>query len=310
MRGPRALVFAVEATPDSGAGHLRRCIRFAQGFNPETEKFHVGKVEIDWLVSSQQKTFSVLGESSQMLTDPIVILDSYDLEFCRQIQKRFPKETIIQIADRFTPVLDDVFVLWLDFSDGEQFENCQNQIIGAGFEYMPIIRIDRRDKGFLGVARKVLITTGGNPFLRINEEFCSVLSKSQFKGIGFHFIGEQPSALETQGNFIFHPPGVALDKIAEEADTIITGCGTSLWDFLANNFCVGAMKLVENQDRNYKYVEYSRQAIPLRLNEYELEESLEELILSSETRRGLVDASTGFFDFEGSRRFAQLVESL
>ena len=304
----KVIVFAAQATTSSGAGHLRRCIRFAQGLNNDYQKYHVGQVDIGWLVPAKSTVFDSIGDSFSTSTKPLVVIDSYDEVFCRTVVASFPESQILQVADRYTPVLEGVWVLWLDFPDGKLFEAYKNRIVASGIQMMPIPKIARLNTGFEREAKSVLVTTGGSPSIQVIESLRMVLSNPEYKKLNFHFLGKSLSSEESNSNFHYYEPGVALEQLCYQVDTVITACGTSLWDFLANGFCVGAIKLVENQSRNFEFVTTSKQAVPLDLSDSLelLTNSLDDLFFNVDTRKDLFAASKSY-DFKGVYKFRELI---
>lgn len=312
MKGYQEVVFAAEATFISGAGHLRRSMSFAEALDPKTRKFHIGQIEIEWLLAPSKVYFDFLDRDFVELVKPLIILDSYDFDFCQLIRDLFPTEKIIQVADRFTTVLDDVNIIWLDFPDGKEFQKHKSQILDFGLKLMPIRKINRFFGESFPIAKNVLVTTGGNPSLVTLEILCRELSRDMYRGVEFHFIGENPDNSISLKNFHFYKPGIVLEELSTKVDTVITACGTSLWDFLANGFCVGAINLVENQLRNFEYVVSSNHAIPVNLNQRgnQLSDSLQSLFFNVSVRKKLVDQTSRFYDFEGAQRFVKIIEAL
>lgn len=304
-------MFASPATFRSGAGHLSRSIRIAQNIDPFLRKFHIGRIEIDWLLDSVYNTFELLPKGVCDNSNCLVVLDSYDSAFCQEIRNFFSKASIIQLADRYTPILADVSIIWLDFPDGKEFEKRRSDIIAHGLGYMPISRINRRIEDIGGVAKSVLITTGGNPSSEVIHRLCNELLKKCYDGIEVHIIGKKPNFVRGSNHLHFYNPGPILETLAERVDTVITSCGTSLWDFLANRFCVGAINLVENQSRNYEYALESRQTVPIHLDNSNnsLHTSLQSLFFDANRRRQLASSTLGLYDFDGAVRCAKIIES-
>jgi spore coat polysaccharide biosynthesis predicted glycosyltransferase SpsG len=311
VKGLRDVVFAAEATLVSGAGHLRRSMSFAQALDPKIRKFHIGQIEIEWLQTLSRNYFDSIDNDLVKLVRPLIILDSYDFAFCQRIRNLFPEENLIQVADRFTTVFDDVTIMWLDFPDGKEFQKQSSQILDFGLKLMPIRKINRLLKKPFPLAKNVLVTTGGNPSLEALDILCEELSSDVYRGVEFHFIGDNPGSLIYQENFHFYKPGIILDELSTEVDTVITACGTSLWDFLANGLYVGAINLVDNQSRNFEFVVSLNHAIPIDLNERgkQLSDSLQSLFFNVKVRKRLIEETSKVYDFGGALRFAKIIET-
>jgi len=79
---PKKVLFAANATMTSGAGHLRRLIEIVKVLPESIEKLHFGHVEMSWLDELVNKSFDSFELKDSYGQVDIVILDSYDKEFC------------------------------------------------------------------------------------------------------------------------------------------------------------------------------------------------------------------------------------
>ena len=88
-------------------------------------------------------------------------MDSYEREFCLQIESKFANSQVIQIADRYTFLLPRVKIIFLDLPFVYGSEDVEPRVISHGIEYLPVRAFKVVDSKFKPVASRVLITTGG-----------------------------------------------------------------------------------------------------------------------------------------------------
>jgi hypothetical protein len=118
MRYPNRTFFVFNATESAGAGHMIRCVRFANEFiNRELEIHHIGIIEIDWLKESRfNKLFSTSSDELNFIpsSNDIFIVDSYEnrtLDFYHEIAK---KHLVFQMIDSSTELIPNAFYFSLD----------------------------------------------------------------------------------------------------------------------------------------------------------------------------------------------------
>ena len=102
---PKRVIFAANASNTSGAGHLRRLIEIAKVLPESIEKHLIGSIDIPWLKTSAENVFLTNLPIKEYGVDDLVVLNSYEKEFCLQIESGLTKSQIIQIADRYTFLL-------------------------------------------------------------------------------------------------------------------------------------------------------------------------------------------------------------
>ena len=306
---PKRVIFAANASNTSGAGHLRRLIEIAKALPEPIEKHLIGSIDIPWLKTSIDKVFLTNLPIKKSGVDDLVIIDSYEKEFCLQIESGFTESHIIQIADRYTFLLPRSKIVFMDLPFIYGGENVKPRVISHGIEYLPIRAFKEDGSTFKPVASRVLITTGGVVNNRIYEQLIQEFSKDAYSAIRFEFIGFPNTDLSVGANLRFHSLGESFDAVAAECDTSISAAGTTMWDLLANQMMSGIAAIVENQRANFDYAVSLSQALPLfDLETQELNLcNLKVLLFDRSTRQDLYTQISGKYDFSGANRTSEAI---
>ena len=314
---PKRVIFAASASNTSGAGHLRRLIEIAKTLPESIEKHFIGTIDIAWLASSVENVFlttlpieeSGVDTIEESGVDDLVILDSYEKEFCLQIESRFTKSKMIQIADRYTFLLPGTRIVFMDlpFVYGE--EHVKPRVIAHGIEYLPIRAFKGISLGFKPVASRVIVTTGGVVNEQIYEQLIQEFSKNIYAAIKFEFIGLPNTDLGFTSNLSFHPFGEGFDAVAAGCDTSISAAGTTMWDLLANQKILGITAAVDNQRANFDYAVSSSQALPVFDPETQVVnlENLKVLLFDQNIRQNLYRQIEGKYNFFGATRTCKTI---
>ena len=258
---PKRVIFAANASNTSGAGHLRRLIEIAKALPESIEKHLIGSIDIPWLKTSAENVFLKNLPIKEYGVDDLVVLDSYEKEFCLQIESELTKSQIIQIADRYTFLLPRSKIVFMDLPFVYGSEDVAPRVISHGIEYLPIRAFKVVSSNFKPVASRVLITTGGVVNERIYEQLIQEFSKDVYAAINFEFIGLPKAVSNFTSNLRFHTFGESFDAVAAECDTAISAAGTTMWDLLANQMILGITSTVENQRANFDYAVSLNQAL-------------------------------------------------
>ena len=306
---PKRVIFAANASNASGAGHLRRLIEIAKVLPKPIEKHLIGSIDIPWLKTSAENVFSTNLPIKEHGVDDLVILDSYEREFCLQIESEFANSQVIQIADRYTFLLPRVKVVFMDLPFVYSSEDVKPRVIAHGIECLPIRAFKAVSSNFKSVANRVLITTGGVVNERIYEQLISEFSKDVYAGINFEFIGLPKVVSNFTSNFRFHPFGESFDALAAECDTAISAAGTTMWDLLANQMVLGVAATVENQQANFEYAVGLGQALPVFDPETQALnlDNLKVLLFGQNIRQKLYAQVSGKYDFFGAARTSEVI---
>jgi len=306
---PKRVIFAANASNTSGAGHLRRLIEITKALPKSIERHLIGSIDIPWLKTSAENLFLTNLPVKEYGVDDLVILDSYEREFCLQIESQFVNSQIIQIADRYTFLLPKVSIVFLDLPFVYGSEDVEPRVISHGIEYLPIRAFKVASSNFKPVASRVLITTGGVVNERIYEQLIREFSKDVYAAINFEFIGLLDADSNVTSNIRIHPFGDSFDAIAAECDTAISAAGTTMWDLLANQVMLGIAATVENQLANFDCAVSSSQALPVfdpKTQALNLD-NLKTLLFDQNIRQKLYAQISGKYDFFGAARTSEAI---
>ena len=306
---PKRVIFAANASNTSGAGHLRRLIEIAKALPESIEKHLIGSIDIPWLKTSTEKVFLTNLPIKESGVDDLVIVDSYEKEFCLQIESGFTKSPIVQIADRYTFLLPRSKIMFMDLPFVYGSKHVEPRVISHGIEYMPIRDLKVAGSTFKSVASRVLITTGGVVNEGIYEQLIQEFSKDIYAAINFEFIGFPDTDLSVTSNLRFHPLGESFDVVAAECDTSISAAGTTMWDLLANQLILGIAATVENQRANFDYAVSLSQALPVfdpKTQALNLD-NLKTLLFNQNIRQKLYAQISGKYDFFGATRTSEVI---
>lgn len=288
----------------SGAGHLRRLIEIVKVLPKSIEKLHFGHVEMSWLDELVNESFDSLELQDSYGQVDIVILDSYDKEFCLEINSKFKDSVIIQIADRYTFLLPNTLLVFMDLPFEYRDIEIASRTIAHGIEFLPKRQMGLEMLAFQEKAKRVLVTTGGTLYTNIFNQLIKELEKIEYDGIQFEFIGVPKSMSRENKVFQFYQFGHSFDTIVGDCDTAISAAGTTMWDLMANRKILGLAAAVENQKANFSFAVSSKQALTVfNPDNQKLEiDNLRALLFDRGTRHALYSATLGNYDFNGAER--------
>jgi spore coat polysaccharide biosynthesis predicted glycosyltransferase SpsG len=311
---PKRVVFAANATTSTGAGHVMRLLEISKALPSSVEKCFIGSVELPWVKELLEKSFpfqsSEVGEIFGR--HDLVVVDSYDVVFCRLVADSSRESTVVQVADRYTPLLSKSLIIFMDLPLDHENEEVSRRIVAHGIRFIPARRLRPVETEFQPIAKKVLVTTGGWVDERIFLQLIAEVVKDEYRAIDFHFMGVLDNSAQSGANLYFHEIGTGLDSIAQDCDTAISAAGTSMWGLLANNFILGLAAIVENQKANCSYAIDLKHALPVfDLNNTRLDVGfLRTLLFDETTRRHIYRAISGQYDTLGSSRVCDLLLKL
>lgn len=306
---PQRFIFATNVSEFSGAGHIRRLIEISKALPASIEKYFFGSIEIEWVKEMADRTFREIDSKLDFGRDDVILLDSYEEQFCLRVNSKFSNSRILQIADRYTFLLSDATILYMDLPFSYQDINTKSRVIAHGIEYLPIREFARQSVTFTQRAKRVLVSTGGSVNERIFSQLVEELVKDQYRDISFEFIGNYGVVKSDDSNLNFHKFGSGFDSIAGDCDTAISTSGTTMWDLFANRKLVGLAASVENQKANFTYATKNGQALEvfdlqtLKLNV----EALQSLFYDSNVRQSLYKETFGKYDFNGASRVSDVI---
>ena len=288
-----------------------RLVEISKALPSSIEKCFIGSVELPWVKELLDKSFPFQSSEDGEIfgKHDLVVVDSYDDVFCRLVANSSRESTIVQVADRYTPLLPKSFIIFMDLPLEHENEEVSRRIVAHGIRFIPTRKLHPVETKFQPIAKKVLVTTGGLVDQRIFLQLIAEVVKDEYRGIDFHFMGMLDNSVQSGVNLYFHEIGSGLDLIAQDCDTAISAAGTSMWGLLANNFVLGLAAIVENQKANYSYVIDLKHALPVfDLNNMRLDVGFLRTLLFDETmRRHIYRAISGQYDTLGSSRVCDLL---
>jgi spore coat polysaccharide biosynthesis predicted glycosyltransferase SpsG len=306
---PEKVIFAGNANEISGAGHVKRLFELAGCFPKSVEKYFFGQIEFSWLSEMGEQLFC---EGDLLTLDDdslLVILDSYDKNFCFDVALRYPNSCLVQIADRYSFLLPNSQVIFMDLPFYESSKLETDRVLAHGIEYLPIRDWGGRKRRFLETAQKVLVTTGGTTRDSIIELMLDEFQSPLYSHVVFNFIGNPQLFSPVSSNIHFIPPGSIFDNLAMKCDTAISAAGTTMWDLLSNKIISGLFTLARNQKTNFDFAIGNRLAIPvLNTSGTSLEISrIRSLLLDKQTRKTVFDKMSEYKIEGGANRSVDLI---
>jgi spore coat polysaccharide biosynthesis predicted glycosyltransferase SpsG len=306
---PKRVVFATNVSKLSGAGHFRRLVEISRELPPSFERAFFGSVEIPWVKALLEETFPKVDFNNDHGGNNLIVLDSYDKDFCQQVNSFFSKSTVLQIADRYTPLLPNSLVIFMDLPFLYADSSIESRVIAHGIDYLPTRNMSKKNHEVPDQAKRILVTTGGSVNETVFGQLLAELDKKKYRDLAFEFIGEYKNIPRDVNYFHFHSFGSGFDAIAKDCDTAISASGTTLWDLLASQKIVGLAAIVENQIANYQYATANKQAIGIfSIDSLELDvEALHALLFDTNVRRSIQEEISDEYDFDGAKRFCNLI---
>ena len=303
------VVFAANAGAAEGSGHLKRCVEFAAcldllKYSPTI----YGNCDLQWLKELALEKSIEITTNTDFPEDRILIIDSYNKSFISEVNQKIDSNKVIQIADPYTPLLQDSRIIWFD--PGEFPFELGQRVIASGPRYFPVTRIKSVNVK-PEVARNVLISVGGSKQSEVLNRLIESIERYLFPESIFHILGENEFGSSFKNKYVFYPVGNSISHLISICDTAITASGVSTWDFLSNGLILGFFKFVINQDSNFSFLERNELGLPISRDGFSFDERMiQVLITDSSWRSKSVPKLHGLFDFEWQSRFNELVDSV
>jgi len=307
-----SIVFVAYASLTAGAGHVRRSSVLARHLISVGFKAHLrGNVELDWLVRECEESFDSVSNLSETEFFDVLVIDTYDPILIQRATEKIKSKFTIQIADGFTPLIEPFPLLWLEPIPPSDEVLKFTEVLGFGISYFPLRKF-KRSLGFSRVGKEVLVTSGGTSDLETFNLLMVASQSLEFREIHFNFFTNKHPEKNMPLNWTVFETGQEMELVLAECDTVISAAGTSMWDFLANEFPLAAFKYSDNQKMNFEYVVDNKLALPFDFRNGNIKDVslvLESLLLSSTSRESLTKLSSSILDFEGPGRFSKIIQS-
>jgi len=265
-----------------------------------------GLIEVSWLRQHlDTSNIRVLEEVDDDYS--LLVLDSYEQNYLLKVRNETRARVVVQIADRNTPLLSDAYFIWLDTNLPEMELGIQERVLLKGLAAFPTKKLCTT-KVLADSAEDVLIVFGGSPKKEDIDSILEVVSKQRYDKIAFHVFAKFFDDNQVKKNFTFYPLGSRLSEVASLCETVISGAGSSMWDFLAGKRHLGAVCLVANQEGNYKYATEREMAVGLGnlgAGDSLDTDSIDRLLFDTNFRSQLVANIPKDLDGKGAIRFTE-----
>ena len=315
------IVFRADATPQIGAGHVMRlCAIAEEAIEMGFECFFVGSIhDIEWLRDHVDKLgFSQVVKPEQICTvinnQSVLVIDSYHIRVDDFSLNPRNWKLIVSISDAKTPAYISDLVVAPAMDSGEIKLKSSNFLFGP--EYIPFRKsIIKSERISTSTNPRLLVFGGGTDHFGMAPEVARLI-RQKYNYREANFIYHHQLEIESMDSrFKVLPFGTNLDSIINESDVVITSASTSSYEILARGIPTGIIRLVGNQDNNFKAL-HEANLVSLIGNRsddggwnFSLT-NLEKLILDTDYRQALRERSLKVFDFEGSSRILEKISEL
>jgi len=313
------LIFRVDASPNTGTGHVMRCSAIIEEATSRgISSVVIGKLGgYPWLEERLKNVGAQHLEDSKFFQinkdEDVLVIDSYDLPVTEAFIQPQNWKSVISIADDVTP---DYFATLVIHPGIDLFLNKMNaNKILAGADFIPFrksIRKSMRPKG--AFVNKVVIFAGGTDAFNFALALAIELKEIQdFESAVFFSSSSEIAALDPR--FRVRNFGAALDEELECADLVFTSASTSSLEIIAREIPVGICFTVNNQVSYYHALISNGLALGIgnfsQSKNWKLDRMVIEKLFTDASLRGkLSSSSSNFLDLLGSQRIVNEILSL
>lgn len=316
----KRFVFLADATAETGAGHIRRCITIAQELkNKNIEILFIGNIEIPWLLVELR--FHEFNYERNVVANKndILIVDLYTLNFK---QKKFisqPFYSVVQIIDSESEIIDaDIYIHPGPNSKLGYNDKLKGKKYFGGTEYL-ITRNFHTEHHIekLISPSEILVLAGGTDYEDFASSIYPILNSLRLNNLRFHLMVRDISNFsDLEQNFSVHKIGIDLENIVRQVDTVLTAAGTSSWDFIANSKVSGVALAINNQSDNFHFQVSNGYAVSIGQFHknfgwrFEVD-NIKNLLSNLVARREMLSLNQKTFDLNGPKRLIQeLLDSI
>ena len=315
-------VFRADASKLIGAGHVMRISAIAEELIELKENvIFVGKIlELPWVENriSSLGFIEIHNDQTSFVSDPendVLILDSYTISKDDFFVKPSNWFHIISIVDEETP--DYQCNLRIHPGLEASWTGDSKIPILAGPKYIPLRKSIIRNKLNRDNSSETInfaVIAGGSDPYGLIPTIAEVLHSLEVEFKAYLFATTQQN-LVSDPRIVYVEVGDQLEEITNNCDFIITTASTSCLEFLAREFPVGIVKVVENQDQNFKVL--GQMGVAAQIGECDAGQNwdinrnlIEKLISSSELRKSLLSKSRHLIDLHGSERIIKAIKAI
>ena len=296
---------------------MRLCAIAEEAIGKGFECFFVGSIhKIEWLRDHVDKLgFSQIVKPEQISTvinnQSVLVIDSYHIQAGDFSLDPKNWRLIVSISDAKTPAYISDLVVAPGMNSSGINQTSSNFFFGP--EYIPFRKsIIKSERLSTSTNPRLLVFGGGTDHFGMALEVARLIrQKYHYKEA--NFIYHRQLEIESMDpRFKVFPFGSTLDSIINESDLVITSASTSSYEILARGIPTGIIRLVGNQDNNFKAL-HEANLVSIIGNRgddgvwnFSLPE-LEKLMLDADYRKTLRERSLKVFDLEGSSRILKKI---
>lgn len=305
-------VIRADATRAIGTGHvMRSCVIAEAAISFGIECIFVGDLGgIGWLEKKVKEigfstTLSDISNLKIDSTTDILILDTYDESMGSILDLEWLGKIVI--VDPISPN----FVADLRFHTGLESdwnENHNSHFYGSG-EYILVrkeLRKIRSQPKVSTSALEIMVTGGGSDPYNFCAELAASLKTLEDDFI-VNFITDSPNSIPKDDRFLPFPIGDNFKNLLSKCNLIFSPASTTSLEMLTLGFPQGIVKVVKNQESNYRILTEEGMAVGIGCRkpdgQWELNDlAIENLVRSNCLRDSLSEKSSLKFDSLGSER--------
>jgi len=304
-------IFRADSSLRIGAGHVMRCSSvIEEALTRGIECVLAGNLGgIGWLEDYVARLGVVHYEDPrtvQIMSDDVLILDSYEIPQNDSFIAKSNWHTIVTISDFTTPnyISDLVIRLSLD----KEFSLEEGPVCLSGPEFTPLRKsIQKRTLNNFEKVVKIVVFAGGADTFSLCLAMARILGKiGDFEKAVF-ITNANEEIVSMDSRFYVEPFGRTLDFELNDADLVFTTASTSSLEIVAMEIPLGICFAVDNQEPFYNQLIRRKLAFGIgNLNKegnWNLSsEQIRNLVTNSELRAEIAENTRNFFDLKGSKR--------
>lgn len=315
------MVFRADASPQIGAGHVMRLSAIAEeAIIKGVECIFVGDMGgIQWLKDyvnniGFSQMLAARSFSSVMGSQSVLVIDSYQIPVNEPSLNPENWSFVVAISDSQTPRYNSTLIVYPGMDTLLPGDN--NSISLSGPKVIPFRKSISKFCDIRATPNpRLLIFGGGTDQYAMAPQIAHLIrQKYQFEEASF--IYHHPAEIESMDSrFKVFPFGSILDSIIERSDLVITSASTSSFEVLARGVPTGIIRIVGNQDDNFRALGEAKLVSSIGVRSDEglwnfSKHELDRLLLDANYREILRGRALKVFDFEGASRILEKISNI
>jgi spore coat polysaccharide biosynthesis predicted glycosyltransferase SpsG len=299
---------------------MRLCAIAEEAIARGSECYFAGNIsEIKWLTHHVDKLgFSqvVRPENISIVMDnqSVLVIDSYHIPVNEPSINPKRWKVVVSISDPLTPSYDSDLVINPGINYGKTPEKNSHFLFGP--KYIPFRKSITKSIGIsTSTNPRLLVFGGGTDYFGMAPAVAHLIRQKYNYREAIFIYHDQLEIESMDPRFKVFPFGTILDSIIDVSDVVITSASTSSFEILVRGIPTGVIRLVGNQDDNFKALNEAKlvSLIGNRSDDgvwnFSLPE-LEKLLFDNDYRQALREKSLKIFDFEGSSRILEKITKI